>query len=352
MKWIFGTGLLLAFLMTAKLTNAQFEEIETDFGSTTPTGVVFPSICIGDFSVPKVMYTIETSNTNEVTILSDPPNLVEVGIDDSDGTLYFKFIQETILQPPSEAGVVVRFPSSQLQNINICCEQELQVKDGFTNVEQLKVSSGATAQAIFSVTNRNMDIEVSDSATATVEVSGRSNVDVIGRDSGTFVNIDGDITTILCTDRATCTVAGDISNRRDSSVENFSALETDDCFGIFVEDGSTCEENSPPVIADVNGALVISGVTETCIQGGELDNGGPGRVTISPAPTPEGFTRTPTISPAPSEEPTVSPAPTAPRPTRQTPEPTASSATVRSLFWMNVVVLATSCYYVFAACTW
>jgi hypothetical protein len=309
--------LCLLILLLATSVEADFEEVDTDFGSVTPTGVVFPSICIGRLTVPKVMYTLETSD--QVAVLTDPPNLMEVGIDPADGLLYFKFSDEVLDSTIAEAGVIVQFPSDELKAINICCGQELQVKEGFTSVESLSVWSGATAQAVFASNDVDLEIRVGEEATATVEVNARnSDIAVNGSGSGTFVDIAGDITTIICTDRATCSVAGAISNADDSSVEGFAVLDTEDCQDINVEGGSTCDESSPFVSANVDGALTISGVTESCIQGSELE--GNFDTSGSPAPTPEGYTRPPTVSPSPTvERPTLSPID---RPTRSTPEPT------------------------------
>jgi hypothetical protein len=310
---------LLLQLLFATSVHADFEEVDTDFGSVTPTGVVFPSICIGRISVPKIMYTLETAD--QVAVLSDPPNLVEVGIDPSDGLLYFKFTEEVLDSSSFDAGVIVQFPATELQVISICCGQELQVKDGFTNVQSLAVSDGATAQAVFSSNNVDLEIIVGGEATATVEVNARnSDITVNGSGSGTFVDIAGDITTIVCTDRATCSVAGAISNAEDSSVEGFAVLDTEDCQDITVEGGSTCDESSPFVSANVDGSLTISGVSERCIQGDELD--GDFVPAGSPPPTPEGFSPAPSVSPSPTvDRPSLSPVN---RPTRNTPAPTLS----------------------------
>jgi hypothetical protein len=321
MNYLQSSLLLLAAVATTTIsfTEAVFEEVETDFGGVTPTGVVFPSICIGRVDVPKVMYTIEPSD--DVVVLTDPPNLVEVGIDPTDGLLYFKFVQDTLDSNPFDAGVIVQFPAADLQTINVCCGQELQVQDGFTNVETLVVSAGATAQVVFGTNNVNLEVTVREEATATVEVNAARDSEIVvnGSGSGTFVDIAGDITSIVCTDRATCSVAGQITDTGASSVEGFSILDTEDCADISVDGGSTCDESFPFVSANVDGSLTISGVTERCIQGGELDGN-----------FADGDENTPTVSPAPTEvqEPTESPAPTVERPTPSpidrptTPDPT------------------------------
>jgi hypothetical protein len=288
------------------------------------------------------MYTIQPSN--EVRILTDPPNLVEVGIDEEDGKLYLKFVPETILENPTLAGVIVEFPSSQLRTIQVCCDQDLQVKDGFTNVQEFIVASGATAQAIFSNANTAMEIEVLDGSTATIEVgtSSRNSISVLGDGSGSFVNIAGDIATVTCTDRATCTVAGTILDTAGSAVEEFSTLETESCFGIFVEGGSTCDASFPFVNADVDGATTISGVTQTCTQASELFGNNPDSPAPSQAPTPEGFTYPPTRPPSPTPPPTQS---------FPTPAPTPFPTPVRSASpssWTGVVA-AGACAMILSA---
>jgi hypothetical protein len=251
------------------------------------------------------MYTVQPSDGDTVTIETYPPDLVEVGIDENDGTLYFKFNADVAAADPvpDEAGMVVNFPASQLRSVKICCDQTIQIKDGFTDVQELVVNTGAMAQAKFSNAISNMLIEVSDGATATVEVEpGRSslNVEVIGSGGGTFVDIGGDVSTIVCSDRATCTVTGRITDTDASSVEGFSELSTDDCFGIDVEGGSTCSSNPPSVSVDVEGPLTMIGVEETCVQGGDLSGIVPAPTvapTVSPAPTPYGYTYSPTEQP-------------------------------------------------------
>lgn len=309
----------MALLSSADVVTAQagFQEIATNF-STNPTGVVLPTICIGDFLVPKTMYTFEPAAANEtdVKIYSNPKDLVETGYDDVEGLIYFKFIQE-VSEVANDAGVIIRFPPGQLESINTCCSQQVQVKTGFTNIQSLTASTSASLNATFSAKpDSNMTISSSTKAKVNVKVTGSAAIGKIDVTAETeaSASINGDITSISCKANSECKIAGSILAPEESSADGDSSIKTTTCEGITVDMGSTCQSKTPTVRVNTGMPLVISGVKENCVGGEDLNGmGGPNDPptdppTVSPAPT---ITATPTLPPTnkPTSKPTAVPTP-------------------------------------------
>mmetsp|Transcript_25436 Transcript_25436/g.28447 ORF Transcript_25436/g.28447 Transcript_25436/m.28447 type:complete len:379 (-) Transcript_25436:355-1491(-) len=281
-----------------------FRQIAIDTENTVLTGVVLPAICIGDFMVPKVMYTIEPADEGEtdVKILTNPIDLVEVGVDKDDGLLYFKFIQKIVSEDAVDAGVIIQFPSDQLLSVNSCCSQSVQIKEGFTKFQSLTVSTNAIVNASFAVEqDSDMVVGVYTGAEANVKVtetSGAKNkqVQVIATDKAK-INIDGDITSLSCNDESDCMIAGVISDPNDSRSRGRSNIQTTSCEDIDVADDSICQSRTPNVTVTVDGDLVISGVKESCVGGEDLEGlGGSGDLS-STAGAPPTTSPQPTISP-------------------------------------------------------
>jgi len=307
--------------------NDGFEEIVSDLvnATTTPTGVVLPSVCIGPFMVPKTMYTIEpiVGNETDVRILSKPAGLVEPGFDEDDGKIYLKFNID-VIDDANDAGVIIQFPADQLESVSACCVQSVQIKPGFTNFQTLSASTSAVVNAEFDVEQENnMSFDVRSAATVNVKVTGTAEnvggttkIGVVAVNRAK-ANFQGNITAIICADESTCKIAGSIQDVKQSSADAGSTLEAESCRGVTVTTESVCESKTADVSVDTNQGTVISGVKEECFQGGDLD--GMGRGTDSPTESPA-----PTISKAPTVSPTASPptdAPVAP-----TDAPTASGA--------------------------
>ena len=306
--------LLVVFLLdnnhivTAQLfkPNEDFRQIAMpDTGDTTPVGVVLPAICIGNFIAPKTMYTIEPTKDGEtdVKILTNPPDLVEIGFDDKAGVFYFKFIQ-AISQDANDAGVIIQFPPDQLKSVNACCSQTVQIKEGFTHFESLMVSTNAVVHAVFDVQqNSDMMVNVTTAAEANVQVTetdGKKNtdVDIFARDNAK-VDIDGDITTLMCDDQSDCMISGVVSDPDDSSIRGRSNVQTTSCEDIDVTEDSICRSKTPYVNVDVDGELFISGVKEKCVGGEDLNGLS---LFIDPSKT-----SPPTISPQPTTTASLSP---------------------------------------------
>lgn len=309
-----------AILWTANSVMAQdgngFMRVATDFGDSKPTGVVLPTICIGDFLVPKTMYTFEPTGADDtnITILSSPKDLVEPGYNDEDGLIYFKF-NISAAETAEDAGVIVQFPADQLKTINACCSQYVQIKPGFIGIQQLTVSTSAVVNATLDDKQEsNMTIAVSSTGLANIKVSDSSEtkVDVIAKNEAE-VNINGDVTSISCTEKSNCKVSGSIKAPEDSEANKASTIKTGNCEGIDVGKESVCQSKVPTVRVVTSSPLVLSGIKENCVNGGGLYGAyGPNfppteAPTISPAPS---LSMAPTIKPTKKKTKRPSPAPT------------------------------------------
>lgn len=298
---------IVALLSSADTANAQngFRQVAIDFDATDPVGVVLPSICIGNFTVPKAMYTIEpaAAGETEVKILTNPQDLVETGYDSDNRLIYFKFILP-ISDTAEDAGVIIQFPSDQLASVDSCCSQSVEIKKGFTNFQSLTASTGAVVDATFAVQQANdMTIGVFSSAevnVAVTETDGAKNskVDVVARDKA-MANIDGDITSLSCNDESDCMIAGVILDPNESRARGRSSIQTTSCEDIILTTDSICQSKTPEVTVSSDGPLVISGVKEECVNGGSLVGLGGPTETVAPTVSPQ-----PTTQPVPTMSPT------------------------------------------------
>lgn len=313
-----------------------FGEIATDF-ETPPLGVVLPSICIGDFVVPKTMYTIEPAPVGavNVTIKSRPLDLIEPGYDADTGLLFLKFVLP-ISDDAERAGVIIQFPADQLVSVNTCCSQKVQIKSGFTNFQSLTASTSAEVSAAFA-TQQASDMAIGSFSNATVSVSvtngeKASKVDVTA-EGGAMVNIDGDITTLSCTEESTCVVGGKIADRPASEAKKSSTMTTARCADVIVADDSVCVTSKVNVTVKTNQRLAINGIKQPCVQGGDLAGNGAPVGPVTPAPT---VSTAPTMTMSPTAKPNTPPsqAPVTPPGTAGQP----SSAVTVSIFSSAVAI--------------
>eukprot|EP00534_Pseudo-nitzschia_fraudulenta_P006976 CAMPEP_0201187938 /NCGR_PEP_ID=MMETSP0851-20130426/134400_1 /ASSEMBLY_ACC=CAM_ASM_000631 /TAXON_ID=183588 /ORGANISM="Pseudo-nitzschia fraudulenta, Strain WWA7" /LENGTH=357 /DNA_ID=CAMNT_0047473485 /DNA_START=117 /DNA_END=1190 /DNA_ORIENTATION=+ len=292
------------FLSANTIVTAQdgFRRIATDFGDSKPTGVVLPSICIGSFLVPKAMYTFEPAaeGQTDVTILTNPQDLVEPGYDPETGLIYFKFIQD-VSELATDAGVLIKFPADQLETVNVCCSQSAQIKNGFTNFQSLIASTSASVNASFNVAqSSDLTIGALSSAEVNVKVTrGANKIDVYAEGDANL-GINGDVTSLGCDDGSTCKITGTIADPKESKITGGSSAKNVNCEGITLGTGSTCQTKSPNVRVSTSQPLFFSGVKEECFGGEDLNGlGGPAIMTTEPP----SVSSVPTLSPAPSLRP-------------------------------------------------
>jgi len=303
------TAIAGALLLSADSAAAAegFAKIATDFGEGTPTGVVLPSICIGNFVVPKPMYTFEPAGVNEtVSIETNPPNLVESGFDEDSGLIYFKFNQ-TVVPDSVDAGVIIKFPKDQLESINICCTQVAQIKPGFTNFKSLVASTSSEVDASFGTQEGDLAVIVQSNAVVNVKVNAteKSRVGVAGETKAT-VSVDGDVTVLNCLEESTCMLKGGIISGK---ADKASTITATSCEDIEVKSEATCLSEEPKVVVTTDKPVVFSGVKEDCYGGDDLFGVNGPAPTDVPSASPA-----PTVSAMPSEAPVVAPtsAPSAP----------------------------------------
>jgi len=274
---------------TAHAAREGFNEIAIDFDGTQPLGVVLPSICIGSYTVPKTMYTIEPAAEGEtqMKIFTNPRDLIETGYDSGNRLVYFKF-NLLIAEIAQDAGVVIQFPPDQLESVDACCSQSVQIKRGFTNVQSITASTGAVINAKFKVQQKkHMSIGVYSNSEVYVEVKDTSGtkVDVVAKDNA-MANIKGDVTTLSCNDESDCKISGLILDPNESRASGRSIVRTMSCESVAVVTDSICSSIAPDVTITVDRPLFISGEKETCVNGGDLVGlGGPAPPTEADVPT-------------------------------------------------------------------
>lgn len=296
-----------AILSSADIATAQsgFKQITTDFGDSKPKGVVLPTICIGSFVVPKTMYTFEaTGNDTDVKILTNPEDLVETGYDGDSGLIYFKFNQN-VSETADDAGVIIRFPATQLESVNACCSQSVQMKKGFTNFQSLTATTSANVNATFAEQDSGLSIGVSSNAEVNVQVKATAAkmVNITVRDEAT-VGVSGDISKINCINKSSCKLTGSVLVPAESRTSEESILKVPTCEGIIVDKQATCESKTPNVRVVTSSDLVISGKKEICAGGDDLNGMGGPATPYTEAPT---LSAAPTASPAPTMKPTPRP---------------------------------------------
>jgi len=321
----FAAATTLALLNHPSPVAAQegFAEIATDFTGDGPVGVVLPSICIGDFDVPKAMYTVEPLvGATDVQILTNPPNLIETGYDATDRLAYFKFNLE-VAEATDTAGIIIRFPHDKLLSIDICCSQSLAVRPGFINLETVTASTGAeiTMEQGPAVTS-NMKVGSFSGSSINFLSSIAGTLDVVARNQAS-VSIQGNVNTLSCNDKSSCLVSGSILDPAGSKALGGSSVETSSCLGVNVGTESTCV-SVPPALA-INPLylpLALTNTTEKCVNGGELFRLGRPWTNTPPPPTEAVPSAAPSVAPsvkvAATPAPVVVPPPVAP----QTPPPT------------------------------
>lgn len=121
--------------------------------------------------VPHVMFTVEPHNeTNRVVeVATFPANLLTVS--GNDKVLEFAWNTD-VAKATTEAGVHIRMPANQLQEVKVRSGAQAQFWDGFTDISTLQVSSAASLYGNFTTINENqvVSLRVSSGAKAYVSI--------------------------------------------------------------------------------------------------------------------------------------------------------------------------------------
>ena len=265
----------LALLSLLHLASAQFAEVDLTVSDADEAkearGVVFPAMCFGQFqNVPQLMYTVRPSpnNSDGVAVFSNPPDIIEAGVDPSDGLIYMR-MREDIAFPLEQterqfesAGVVVEFPTNQLEVVTISSDQMVQIQDGFTAVRDLIVHSGATCNAEFTSRIRaRMNIDVRDDASLFAEINtSGSNGEAVVTARRSQVEIIGNLRNLDCADNSECVLDGEVTNRGRAIAS--STIDANSCDNVEGD----CTESNPRVTVNAGRSLTMSGETEICVQ--------------------------------------------------------------------------------------
>lgn len=121
----------------------ELQEITTSVPQDV-TKVHFPPDCsVTATRHPKTMYTLtpSTDTFGVVSISTYPPNLVTAERGD-DGTLHLQWDTE-VAGSATEGGVNIKLPADQLESVWAAADAQVQILDGFTHIQTLKVSSDA-----------------------------------------------------------------------------------------------------------------------------------------------------------------------------------------------------------------
>ena len=169
-----GLFIALLFLYLVLHVSAQdeadFSPISTDVPQTA-TGINVSPSCEGSDKVPNTIFTIEPSDSDMISVATNPADLVVVSISSGGDMLEFSFNPD-VAGNADEGGVIVKFPIDKLNQVHVEASNRVQVLDGFTNLMSLTAQSSSFLQV--SATTLNADLEsigvtVKSSATCTMK---------------------------------------------------------------------------------------------------------------------------------------------------------------------------------------
>ena len=178
-------GLFIALLFLSLVHHgsaqdeADFSPISTDVPQTA-TGINVSPSCEGSDKVPNTMFTIEPSDSDMISVTTNPADLVVVSISSGGDMLEFSF-NPAVAGNADKGGIIVKFPADKLNQVQVEASNRAQVLDGFTNLMSLTAESSSFLQV--SATNLNADLEsisvtLKSSATCTM----KSNLPMSGLD--------------------------------------------------------------------------------------------------------------------------------------------------------------------------
>lgn len=192
------------------VVHAEFTEIS----STVPQGVVgiqFPTFCGRKHNVPNVVHTVEPSDTDEISVWTEPADLVTATA--RGDLLEFRW-NRTVSDAANQGGVRIRMPVNQLTRIAACCSANVQIMPGFAGLVSLVVSTSANVRANFAVNGTNapgsiVSMDVSTSATA--QVQGIAQIMSLVTSTSSTTLIKGNVAVLEAGTSSTVTVDGNIT---------------------------------------------------------------------------------------------------------------------------------------------
>jgi hypothetical protein len=272
--------LLVCAALACSLTHAQVSE--SDFTSVAmgdidnPNDVFrveLPSVCGQNRQeVPSVLYTIQPGETLQV--MTYPSDAVTVSQVDGGKTLGM-FWNMTAVADADEAGIIVEFPDNQLVQIDVFGARS-QVKAGFTAISVMNVGTSSNVSADLSTVETPIILDVSTSATATVQVPSGDDAVMVNAFVGTSAELYlvGNLTRLDASTSSVTQLQGVVNNPSTSSVCTSAVLRTESCDGIQTSTSGTCLVVADlDIIVDTNQPLTAQG-RQSCTSQSSINSGG------------------------------------------------------------------------------
>jgi len=210
-------------------------------------------------TIEPVFYNEKTNSTPSITVSSYPENLIETivfGQDKVGG--YHKFLrleynEEMVrksMQNTNQTlhhyyGVLIQFPSDELEEVHVGGDLIVKMKEGFTNTSLVRATDRTQVDVSYDGEN-TMYVRSSQQSQVTLDVghhddlteyvqSEKEKIRAIASGSS-IMKISGTVERMECVQNATCVVDGPILSEdcNDSIVAMNATLETDDCSCVVV----------------------------------------------------------------------------------------------------------------------
>jgi len=184
-----------------------------------------PDMCVKGKTLPNTMFTIMPTTDDDpanVKVLSYPANLMtvrtKINDNDTSKTLELAWNLE-VASTATESGIQIAIPSEQLKTIKIGNHTEVQIAEGFTNVETMTIADASVVAATFTgLTTDQLDIRVKYASHANIKVD----VPVVLRvERASHANIEAPNVSVAASGASTVGVRGEVS---DGMITNASTL--------------------------------------------------------------------------------------------------------------------------------
>eukprot|EP00550_Attheya_septentrionalis_P006512 CAMPEP_0198286232 /NCGR_PEP_ID=MMETSP1449-20131203/5364_1 /TAXON_ID=420275 /ORGANISM="Attheya septentrionalis, Strain CCMP2084" /LENGTH=330 /DNA_ID=CAMNT_0043983911 /DNA_START=40 /DNA_END=1032 /DNA_ORIENTATION=+ len=169
----FSVGVVTLLYLLASLAQSQDED------SFVPVAIVGDLALVNRINLPpscpqnrikvlNAMFTIQPSTDGTITVSSFPPNIVQVN-QISSSILDIEWLPYNSSSAVVGGGVIISCPPNQMKIVDVGASSIAQIRDGFTSVETIIVSTSAKLTATFTSLNSNsLKLDVSTSGSATV----------------------------------------------------------------------------------------------------------------------------------------------------------------------------------------
>jgi len=167
----------------------KFQEITTEVPQDV-TEIYLPPDCPSSGShYPNTMFTILPSSEDDgddgdkVRIETYPADLVSATTKSGGNSLRLKW-NDDVASNANEGGVKIYFPPSRLYDVSTAADAKVQILDGFTSMENIKVSSDSKLYATLN--------SLSDDASLTMSISSDAEVQIVSNGNFNHVSVSSD----------------------------------------------------------------------------------------------------------------------------------------------------------------